>query len=413
METRIVIAGCGFGGLEVAHHLRRMLGKTVRITAIDRNERFTYVPSLPELVGGKIKESDITIPYDAMFRRIGATFMRAEISEVDWKGKRVITSGGPVQYDYLVLSLGSQTAYYGIPGAKENSFEFKSVSDAVRIRDHIRQLLSGCTADRMDEAAATVVVVGGGLTGVELVTDLKDLLDKTCRELKLPRDRCRLILAGRGQRLNPSMNEEVGMFTEKYFDEKKITKMLGSAATEIRKGEVVLASGESIKAGTIIWCAGIRPSEVAEKFGSPNYNNRCGLVLNSYLQSIGDPSIFAIGDCAYCVSFEASPILTAQRAIEQAEFASNNLYCEITGKKVRRIVYDPRRFPALISLCRGMGILTFDGFWMKGRPVAWAKKMVQCLYMWRYRYNLGFLEYIEEFFISLILFLYFMKMRRP
>jgi NADH dehydrogenase len=413
MEKSIVIAGCGFGGLEMAYHLHRMLGNSVKITAIDRNDKFTYYPSLPELAAGKIKESDITIPYDILFKRIKADFLKAEIQEVDWKNKKLQTSGGQVQYDYLVLSLGSQSAYYDIPGAKENTFEFKSVSDAAGIRDQITRLFSSCTADSMDESATTVVVIGGGLTGVELVTDLKDMLDRVCRDRKLPRDKCRLILVGRGPRLHPTFNEEVGAFTEKYLNEKGITLVLGTAAAEIRKGEVLLEGGKTIKAGTIIWCAGIKPSEVSEKFGEPSFNKRCGLVLNSYLEFIGDPSIFAIGDCAYCKSFEVSPILTAVRAIEQAEFASNNLYCEMTGKKDRRIVYDPRRFPALISLCHGMGILTFDGFWMKGRLMAWVKKMVEYLFVWRYRYNLWFLEYVDEFFTSMILFFYFMKMRRP
>ncbi len=415
MAVRVVIAGCGFGGLEAAHNLKRMLKDRVEITAIDRDERFEYVPGLPGLASGRKGERDVTIPYVGLFNRIRSRFVNSEIKSIDRKGRTVITAKGEIPYDYLIVSLGSDPAYYGIKGAKENSLGFRSVADANALRDHIVEAFGsqrGVPPDSIDRAALRIVVVGGGLSGVELITELKTLADDTCKREGLPRNRCDLVLIDHGPILHPSFDQEVGEFVEQYFSKCGIRLQHGHAVTEVRKGEVLLDDGTAIRAETVVWCAGIMPSGVVCGMGGGCVNPKYGLMLNSYLQVVDDPNVFSIGDCSYSKIFEAAPILTALRATEQAEYVSANLFYEVTGRRDKMVVYEPRRFPTLISLCRGMGILEFGGFWSKGRVQWWMKRATQSIYMARFRHNLGFLEYVDELFIDLIESWYSMRMRR-
>ncbi len=411
MAVRIVIAGCGFGGMAAALGLKRRLGQSARIIAIDKTGRFDYHATLPELVSGKVTEDEITIGYQALFSQHGIEFTESEISGIDWRKKRVLLPGRAVRYDYLVLAVGSQTDFYGVPGARENAFEFKSDSDALAIRSHVGKMFKSCKISGKTAGDTCIVVVGGGLTGVELATDLKDLLDKVCAQCGIPGNEREIVLVGRSKHLSPGFSEEVGKFCEEYFKKQGITLLLGNPVARVGKGCVVLQDGRKIKAKTIVWCAGIRPSRLAEELGGKNYNDRCGLVLNKYLQWIASPSIFAVGDCGYCSAMEVQPTLTAMRAIEQADYVVHNIACEIQGRPNRKMQYSPRVFPALISLGRGMGVMSYQGIWAAGRHISWFKKITHHIHLARFRHDWEFLEYFDELFVSLMELIYIVSVR--
>ncbi|MEM2138452.1 MAG: FAD-dependent oxidoreductase [Candidatus Anstonellaceae archaeon] len=409
---KIVIAGCGFGGMAAALDLHGLLKDKAKILAIDKTDRFDYHASLPELVSGKISRDSISIPYESLFSRLGIEFLQAKISKVDWKKKLVLTDKGKVKYDYLVLAVGSQTNFYDIPGAKEHCFEFKIDLDAIAIREHVTKMFESCSLSEKDDGSTRIVVVGGGLTGVELVTDLKDLLDKVCARCNIPDEKREIVLVGRSEHLNPGFSAEVSDFIESYLRKQGIALVLGNPVKKVEKDCVVLSDGKKIIAKTIIWCAGIKPASVAEQFGSKGFNSQCGLVLNKYLQCIADPTVFAVGDCGYCSAFEVQPVLTALRAIEQSDYACHNLCCEINGNRKHKMQYVPRYFPAFISLGRGMGVLSFHGIWLKGRRIAWLKKISEKIHLARFRHNWSFLEYFDALMVSVLEFYYFMIVRR-
>ena len=411
-KPKIVIAGCGFGGMAAALDLHGLLKGTAEILAIDRTDRFEFHASLPELASGKISRESISIKYKPLFSRLGINFLQAKIIRADWKKKKLLTATGSIKYDYLLLAVGSQSNFYGIPGAKKNCFEFKSDVDAIAIREHVTQMFESCSLSEKDDGSTRIVVVGGGLTGVELVTDLKDLLDKVCARCGIPDEKREIVLVGRSEHLNPGFSTEVSDFIESYLRRQGIKLVLGNPVSKVNKEEIVLSNGEKIQAKTIVWCAGIKPASVAEQFGSKNFNNACGLVLNKYLQCIADPSVFAVGDCGYCSAFEVQPVLTALRAIEQSDYAVHNLCCEISGNRKHKMQYVPRYFPAFISLGRGMGVLSFHGIWFSGRKIAWLKKISEKIHLARFRHNLAFLEYFDALLVSVLEFYYFMVVRR-
>lgn len=407
----IVIAGCGFGGMASALGLARRLRGKARIVAIDKTSRFDYHASLPALVSGKVMEDEITIQYAPVFSRCGIEFLESRISGIDWRKKRVLLPGRAIRYDYLVLAVGSQTDYYGVPGARENCLEFKSDLDALSIRSHVAKIFKPGKIRGKPSGSTRIVVVGGGLTGVELATDLKSLMDSVCAKRGIPPSEREIVLVGRSPHLSPGFSEEVGIFCESYFREQGITLALGNPVSKVGKGCVVLQNGRKIESKTIIWCAGIRPSRLAESLGGPDYDGSCGLVLNKYLQWVASPSIFAVGDCGYCSAMEVQPVLTAMRAIEQADYAVHNIACEIEGRAHHKMQYSPRVFPALISMGQDMAVLSYQGIWAAGRHISMLKKAMHHMHLARFRHNLELLEYFDEIFVSLMEFAYFVSVK--
>ncbi len=407
MVSRILVLGCGFGGIEAAFNLKRLLKEKAEIIAIDKDDEFVFHAFLPEFVSGKVSEKDITIDLNTLFKREGVKFVNAEVKSIDFSKKGVGLQSGVVNYDFLVVSLGSETAYYGINGAKEFSIPFKGLEDAKQIRESVLtqfQKFDGKSVFR-------VAVIGGGLSGIELVMELKDLLQSLCKKRRFDASSCEVALVEAAPRLKPTMNQEVGVFVENYLKRNNVKLFLGNPVAKLDGGKILFKDATVLDCNAIVWCAGISPSSVVMAGGKMSVEPRCGLVLNEFLQTI-DQKVYALGDCAFCQSFETRPILTAWRAVEQGDFVGWNLYCDIVGKGEKKLVYDPRRFPALISLGSGMGILSFDGLWKSGKSAVLFKKLFQKMHMWRYKYNIPFLEYVLEFFVDVVTSIYFMRLRR-
>lgn len=390
LMKKIVVAGCGFGGAAAAISLSRKLGKHAKITAVDRTHSFDYHASLPELASGKVRQSEITIPYEKMFSGTGVTFVRDEIWSVDRKRRILKCKGTSLPYDYLVLAIGAQTNFFGIPGAEENSLEFKSFSDANLIRGRMHALSGG-------KKPARVAIIGGGLSGIELACELSDLSKKLSKN---GGKKIGITVVDRSLRLHASLSEDVGMFIERHLKSKGITLVQGAEAKRVLKSAVVLSGGRKLDSNLTIWCAGIKPPRIVEAIAGASFDARCGIVLNNYLQSIGDSNIYAVGDCGWCSCFEGKPALTAWRAIEQADYVSHNISCEVYGIPQARLPYNPRRFHAFISLGGGFGILDYNGMWFAS-PIAYhLKKLGEKIHIARFRHRMEFLELADEFFLS-------------
>lgn len=409
---RIVVAGCGFGGVEAALNLKRLLSGKARITAIDSSDRFCFHASLPELVSGRAAVQEITIPYHVLFSRHGIAFRRARITRFDWGNRQVFAGKQSFSYDYLVVALGAEPSYYGIAGAREHAIPFTTPSDALDIRRRIALLCGRRARPGGGRGEETIAIVGGGLSGVELACEAKDLVDSLLLKYDLPPDAVRILLLERESRLHPGFSMKVSEFTEEYVKSKGISLRLNCAVKGIGKGGLVLERGGPIKAALIVWCAGIKPPAILSGLPKEALDGRCGLVLDPFLQSIADPRVSAVGDCAFCQPLEASPVRTAMRAMEQAEYVSRNIACEIVGKPDEKWAYDSRRFPALISLGRGMAVLSYKGYWAKGRLMSWAKKSVERMYLLRYRHGLEFLSLVEELTFLALEFLSFVRLRK-
>ncbi|MEK7498564.1 MAG: FAD-dependent oxidoreductase, partial [Patescibacteria group bacterium] len=183
-QKKIVIVGGGFGGVETALSLLRKNLVNVKITLISSNPHFEYTPALYRVVAG-VSPLEVCIPLKDIFEGKNIEVVRDTIVNVDTQGKAIKgVSGSVYTFDYCVLALGGEIAYFDIPGLKEFSFGFKSIHQALRLKRHLHEIFDSCKEGTSEEkvCACHVLVVGAGATGVELAGELAEFIDQNLQK---------------------------------------------------------------------------------------------------------------------------------------------------------------------------------------------------------------------------------------
>jgi NADH dehydrogenase len=299
-QPRVVIAGAGFGGLTCARALRNV---PVDVLLVDRNNYHLFTPLLYQVASALLDPGEIARPVRALIRPISnAEFRLAEVTGADF-GRRILTTDrGPIPYDYLVLATGSQSDFFGNASLAQHAFGLKDLGEGLALRNRI---LSQFEASRWVADAPTrrtmltFAVVGAGPTGVELAGALSELirlvLRKDYRDLDLGEVRV-LLLEAAGAPLGtfqPKLQEAARRSLEKKHVEVK----LGAKVESVTDKSIRLAGGEEIAAGTIIWTAGVRASELGQALGLP-LGRQARVRVEPTLQLTGHPVVFVIGDLA-------------------------------------------------------------------------------------------------------------------
>lgn len=368
---KVVILGAGFAGVSAYKTLARESGRGIdfSVTVISRDDYFLFTPLLHEVVAGHIDRSDLIVPAQDIFS--AGDFIRAEILGVNFEKKSVDTSAGEISYDYLIIAQGSNTDFYGIQGAEENSLVLKNIRDALKIRDLIARRLSSALSRDIKEGEADFTVVGGGATGVELAAELAELFSRTIEKRFFKENgpfKVRILDGG---------SELLSRFPEFMRSEAEAallragvsvqlnTRVLGMSSEGIR----CLKAGEEffIKSKNIIWVAGVRPVDIKT---SPDIRKIGGrIAVNNFLMT-DFPEVFAVGDGAVIEDDPQSSPYLAQAAEAQAVVAAKNVIAMINGRHLLRFAYQPKG--KLISLGRfkavgevsGLRIRGFFGWWV-------------------------------------------------
>lgn len=358
MPRTIAILGAGFGGLRAA----MLLGKAVRrhklrdwrIVLVDRNDYHTYAPLLYEVSAAPEEiatyydlKSIVTFPLAKVLGEYDVERVRDTVSSLDLQNGKVVMAGGnSLDYDYLVIALGSETNYYGIPGLQGAALGLKTFDDAVRIRDAI--WLSSCTLNRL-----RIVVGGGGSTGVELACELQPWLNRitragSCRTGITMLHAGATVLTGLPQRVVEKIADRLAWLKVKVLTDEKVVAIDDEARM------VRLESGMQIPFDVLIWTAGVKPNPILA--GLPIRYERGGhLAVASDMSLVPRDEqtrlhgrVYAVGDVVH-VEFSSgnqSVPLTARNAISQASVAARNVVAHILGKP--SIAYRPRNFPFII-----------------------------------------------------------------
>lgn len=262
VSHRIVILGGGYGGLNVALELERRLSRLRRsdweILLVDRYGYHQHIILLHEVAANSITPRDATVPFSRLLRGKRIGFLQGEVAGADLEQRSVAFDGKRVPYDHLVLALGSETDFFGIPGLRQNSFGLKSIDEALAIHAQVRRAFTLAEAAPPEERRAllTFVVGGGGFTGVEMAGELADWLPELAEEHRIPMPEVRLtvveasttILVGFGRR-------PIRMAREKLAA-KGVELKVGTPLVRAEPGLVHLGSGEAIPTRTLIWVGG-------------------------------------------------------------------------------------------------------------------------------------------------------------
>lgn len=340
---RIVIIGGGFAGFHTARRLRRLVGGAAEIVLVSSTNYFLYLPLLPQVAGGILDPRRVAVSLTSKLP--GVRLMPADVDQVDLDRRRVgyvDPEGvrGELTYDRLLVAAGSVHKLLPIPGIGEHAHGFRSIPEALYLRDHlIRQIeLAGATDDPAQCAArCTFVVVGAGYTGTEVAAH-GQLFTRSLirRHPRLRGIRPRWLLLDIAPRVLPELNERLGHTAGQVLGRRGVELRMETSVEEATADGVRLSDGEEVPSRTLVWCVGVRPDPLVESLGLPTNKGR--LVVDEHLQVPDRPEVFACGDVAAVPDLtrpgEVSP-MTAQHAVRQGKVAAYNLAASV-GRGERR-----------------------------------------------------------------------------
>ena len=340
-ECRVVIVGAGFAGFNAARELSRLVGATTEIVVINSTDYFLYLPLMPQVGGGLVEPRHICISLPRRLRK--TRFVLGTVNHVDLARKVVSWAGpegesGQVGFDRLILTAGSVNKLLPIPGVADYAHGFRSIAEAMYLRDHIiRQLeLAAVAADPAERAArCTFVVVGGGYTGTEVAAQGQLLTTRLARALPgLAGQEIRWLLLELAPRLLPELDPRLSKTAERVLRRRGVEVMAGESVAEAFDGAVQLTTGDKIVTRSLIWCVGVRADPLVD--GLDLHTNRGRLVVNEYMAVPGIPYIYACGDCAAVPDLTRPGQITgmtAQHAQRQGRRVARNVAASLgTGK---------------------------------------------------------------------------------
>jgi NADH dehydrogenase len=311
-------------------------------------------------------------PLRPLFRNTRVDFRRAEVRSIDLERRRILTDEGEVGYDHVVIALGSTTNFFGVEGAAETAFTLKSLKDAVRLRNHLLEMFERADLEPDPERQRrllTFCLVGAGCTGVELATELQDLIQKTLlpNYPRLDGREVRLVLPEASGRIIPCVSNRLAWLGLDKLRRKGIDVRLHAPVIAVSPGAVTLADGKVLPTETVVWTAGVKANPVVE--GLPVEKDKLGrVIVDEYLELPQFPGVFALGDCAHFWNprFQAPLPPTAQVAVQQARAVADNIARALRGQAKRPFVY--RHQGDLVSLGSGDGVGEIGGVAFSGRP---------------------------------------------
>jgi NADH dehydrogenase len=351
-KKRILILGGGFGGMRTAECLEEQLraDPSVSITLVSDTNALLFTPMLAEVAGSSLEPSHISTPLRSSLHR--TEFIRGHAVKIDLERRRVIldhgsTDTGPpreIPYDHLVLALGAVSNYFGMANIVKFAFGFKSLLDAIRIRNHVIEMFE--RADRESDpsqrrALLTFVIAGGGFAGVELAGALNDFAHGIIADYpNLRSEELTVVLVHARDRILPELSESLAHYAQKKMEERGVRFRLNSRLTDAQPDVVVLSDGE-IRAATLVWTAGTAPNPLLKSLPVER-DLRGAVVVDETLAVRGHIDLWALGDCAAVSDTKHGKTCppTAQFALRQAEVLAKNIHAQLKSCPNRTFHFD-------------------------------------------------------------------------
>ncbi len=405
-KTQIVVAGGGAGGLELVARLGAKFGRgDYDIILLERNRTHIWKPLLHEVAAGSLDANLDEVGYRAHCRRWRYRYFFGGLQDIDRENREVVVApmvdedgselmgAHRLRYDYLVLAVGSVTNDFGTPGVREHFLFLDDRHDADRFR---MRLLNQClkvsrlmTIDATADEHVTVVIVGGGATGVELAAELYNAAGGL-RHYGLEvfdESRLRVTLLEAGPRILPALPEDLADAAREELEAIGVRVVTGAQVTESTADAIHTQDGAVYTADLRVWAAGVKGAPLLDGIGGLETNRINQLVVRPTLQTTRDERIFAIGDCASCMvpGTERPVPPRAQAAHQMAKTALYNLAALIDGRPLRGFVY--KDHGSLVSLSRFSTVGSLMGNLIGGR-MAVEGRLARIVYISLYRLHL-------------------------
>ncbi|MFN8217220.1 MAG: NAD(P)/FAD-dependent oxidoreductase [Solirubrobacterales bacterium] len=373
MAWNVVIAGGGFGGAAAARELERAMPKqSARLVLVNETNFALYTPFLPEAAAGTLEPRHVVTPLRDLLQR---TYLRLgsivghdpEAKTVELRAKYGATETLP--YDQLLIALGSVSRTLPVPGLADHAVGFKSLADAIFLRNHVVEALEEANATEdvgRREELLTFVFVGGGYAGLEALAELQDFAADAIDSY--PRARLhgmRWVLVEATDRVLPEIDAELAAYALRELRGRGIDVRLGTTLEEVTASTARLSNGETLPTNTVVWTAGVAPQPVLRELSLP-LDERGRVPVDEYLRVKGLDSVWAIGDCAAAPDPRGGLCPpTAQHAVRQGPVAARNIAAELGVGTAAPFAY--RSDASFVNLGRykavgRIGERTFRGF---------------------------------------------------
>jgi NADH dehydrogenase len=385
-KTRVLILGGGFGGLYAALEFERRRVPGVEITLVTQENFFLFTPMLHEVAASDLDLTTIVNPIRKLLRQV-RTFV-GEVQSVDLAARRVLVTHGythhahALDYDHLVLALGSVTNFFGIAGCAERALTMKTLRDAMELRNrlisHLEEADTECAkADR--EPLLTITVAGGGFAGVETIGSINDFIRAALPYYpNLKPEMLRLVLVHPGEFVLPELGPELGRYASEQLRRRGVEIHAGCKVTAVTPRDVTVSDGTKIPSFTLIWTAGSAPNPVLNAIDLPKERGR--LKVEATLQVEGHPEIWALGDCALIPDLKKGGYHppTAQHASREGRILTHNLLAAVQGGRSKPFEFSTLGLLASIGQRTGVARIlgmNFSGFaaWWLWRTIYLSK----------------------------------------
>ncbi len=371
-SRKVLILGSGFGGTYVLRRLVSSLNRNenVETTMVSDENFFLFSPLLHEVAMGRIETRHIAYPIRRLHWRDRFNFVQASVEKIDLSGHKVITTAGALDFDYLVLALGSIADTSELSSVGSNVFTLKTLHDSMLVRNHIIGVFEQANIERAPERQKqllTFVVSGAGYTGVQLVAELRDFIYGSLIRLYKTIDAAniRIILVEAEPKIVAELHAKLGAYIMKHLQRMEIEVRLRSRVTRVWEDHVEINGIESVPTRTLIWVSGAAANpRISELDVAKDSIGR--VLVNEYLEVRELAGVYAVGDCAY---FEdtgsGQPIPPrAHTAVRQAKIVAHNILAEIRGGDKKPYLYSGT--PQMVSLGASKAVFRFHNLRLYG-----------------------------------------------
>jgi NADH dehydrogenase len=382
-KPRVVILGAGFGGLNAA---RALAGKA-EVTVVDRHNFQTFLPLLYQVSTAGLAADHVVAPIRGALRKTNVKFRMGSPISIDHKNKNVkLDSSEVLEFDHLIVAMGSVTADFGVPGVAEHGLGMKSVHEAITIRAEVMRRFEDL-ARFEDETRLSIAVVGGGPTGVEMAGALAELKRGPLHnDLAHAADHIDVYLIEAGPRILPMFTEKLSARATRDLQKLGVHVRTNTAVREIKSRQIILKEGEPIPAEVTVWAAGVKGEPAASSLNLPIVGSR--VAAGPTMQVENYPHIWAIGDISGALAPDGRFYpMVAPVAMQQGKFVAKQILALAAGKPVKEFKYKDKGSMATIG--RHKAIVQVGKFTMVGAPAWFAWLFLHLFYLLGGRNKVG------------------------
>jgi NADH:ubiquinone reductase (H+-translocating) len=382
---KLLILGAGSAGIAAALQLKKAFARTpeIEVSLVDQQNYHFVIPMIYQVVAGSVEPSFISFPLRILLRQKPAAgqfrFIQGRVQSIDIERKKVVTGDGELDWDYLVIALGSTPNFFGMNDVEKNAIRFRSLRDAIDIHNRILDNYEAALLEKDEQRRRellTFVVVGGGPAGVELSAHIQDFVLKALvRDYPSLTPQFRIILVEAQDTLLSGMKPKTSELALARLRSRGVAVLLKTRIIKAWAGGIQTADGQTIQTGTVIWVAGVKPVELMASL--PFDKAKDGRIkVNEYLAVPNSPHVYVIGDCAYLQQAHGSGAYPAthQIAVRQGPACARNIFNAITGKPQRPFRYGFRG--QIMYIGRNVAVAQIFGYVFDGYAAGFLRRLL-------------------------------------